>query len=282
MRRTLALLTIGVLALTGCTADPAPSQGTTDGAAQRACLPTPSACGFPDATNTGVPDGTALTMVDGNVALTTAGMVYENQDVRGCVEVHADNVTIRNTRISGSGCQYVLRNFGTNLTVTDSEVTCASGAGTAIASTDYTVTRTDVHGCENGFNVNGRVAVKDSWVHDLFGVDGSHTDGAQFNQGATAIVFEHNTIVSPNPGGTAAIIMWNEGDPQNSNVTIQNNLLAGGAWTLYCPRSDATGVRIVGNRFGAAGYGAAAACTPGHVDQFAGNITDDTGAPLNP
>jgi hypothetical protein len=38
----------------------------------------------------------------------------------------------------------------------------------------------------------------------------------------------------------------------------------------------------VGNRFGAAGYGAAAACTPGHVDQFAGNITDDTGAPLNP
>jgi hypothetical protein len=119
-------------------------------------------------------------------------------------------------------------------------------------------------------------------VHDLFGIDGSHTDGAQLNQGAEAIVFEHNTIVSPMPGGTAAIIMWNEGDPQNRDVTISNNLLAGGAWTLYCPRSDSTGVRVVGNRFGAAEFGPAAACTAGHVAEFTGNTVDASGAPLTP
>jgi hypothetical protein len=279
---TMIALAMVVAVLTACSRSEPPAPTATDNRATEGCVANPSGCGFPDATNSGVPASTALTDVAGDVALTTPGMVYEGVDVHGCVEVRADNVTIRNSRISGPGCQYALHNQAAGLTITDTEVTCARTAGTGIASSDFTASRVNVHGCENGFNVSGRATIRDSWVHDLFGIEGSHTDGAQLNQGAESIVLEHNTIVSPLPGGTAAIIMWNEGDPQNRDVTISNNLLAGGAWTLYCPRSDSTGVRVVGNRFGAAEFGPVAACTAGHVAEFAGNIADASGAPLNP
>jgi hypothetical protein len=276
------VLTISAIAVVaGCGGDPEPTPAPIDSAAH-GCVPRPSACGFPDGTNSGVPAGAALMVVTGDVALTTPGQVYEGQDVHGCVEVHADNVTIKNSRISGAGCQYALHNQATGLTIVDSEINCADTAHTAIGSSDLTATRVDVHGCENGFNVSGRVTVEDSWVHDLYAPAGAHTDGAQLNQGAESVVFEHNTILSPLPGGTAAIIMWNEGDPQNRDVTISGNLLAGGAWTLYCPRSDTTGVRVVGNRISPGGFGPAAACTAGHVAEFTDNIADDTGTALSP
>lgn len=277
----LVLVISTIAALAGCGGEAEPSPAPTD-TSTSGCLRQPSACGYPDGTNTGVPSGTALAVVTGNVALTTPGQVYTGQDVHGCLEVHADNVTIRNTRISGGNCQFALLNQGTGLTIVDSEVNCAETAHTAIGSSDLTATRVDVHGCENGFNISGRVTVQDSWVHDLYAPAGAHTDGAQLNQGAEAVVFQHNTIVSPSPGGTAAIIMWNEGDPQNHDVTITGNLLAGGAWTLYCPRSDSTGVRVVGNRISPGVFGPAAACTAGHVAEFADNIVDDTGSVLSP
>ena len=40
------------------------------------CMARPSTCGYPDETNTGVPAGTPLTLVNGDVHLTTAGQMY--------------------------------------------------------------------------------------------------------------------------------------------------------------------------------------------------------------
>src|SRR2546427_3410110 len=54
---------------------------------------------YPDATNTGVPAGTALTVVNGDVTISTAGMIYENKDVRGCITVNAANVIIRKSKV---------------------------------------------------------------------------------------------------------------------------------------------------------------------------------------
>jgi hypothetical protein len=142
------------------------------------------------------------------------------------------------------------------------------------------VIRANIHNCENGLNVGGNVTVKDSYIHDLFDGNGAHTDGAQFNQGASNITFTHNTIISPAPGGTSAIIMWDENDPQNANVLISGNLLAGGTYTLYCPRNNSTNVRIINNRFGPYQYGSSNSCVSGHVAEFTGNVTDSTGAPL--
>jgi hypothetical protein len=74
--------------------------------------------------------------------------------------------------------------------------------------------------------------------------------------------------------------MWDENDPQNTNVLISGNLLAGGTYTLYCPRNNSTNVRIINNRFGPYQYGSSNSCVSGHVAAFTGNVTDGTGAPL--
>jgi hypothetical protein len=108
--------------------------------------------------------------------------------------------------------------------------------------------------------------------------NGAHTDGAQFNQGASNITFTHNTIIVPTPGSTSAIIMWDEGGVQNANVLLERNLFAGGTYTLYCGREGvANNVRILNNRFGPFEFGYANACDSGG-EVWTGNVRDSTGA----
>jgi hypothetical protein len=87
------------------TSSPSPSPTVTTTGPQRGCLANPHVCGFPDATNTGVPAGTALTVVTGNVVLSTLGMTYQGKDVRGCITVTAPNVTIKNVKVTCGGIE---------------------------------------------------------------------------------------------------------------------------------------------------------------------------------
>ena len=74
------------------------------------CMPKPSACGYPDATNTGVPPGTSLDRVDGTVTIDKPGTVYSGHEVHGEILVAADDVTIENTRIVSTS-DYPIRMF---------------------------------------------------------------------------------------------------------------------------------------------------------------------------
>jgi hypothetical protein len=251
---------------------------TPPGGSTRGCMANLAACGLPNAANTGVPAGQSLAVISGNYTVSTDGAVVDGKEIRGCVEVRAANVTIRNSRIVGNGCFYAVRNFSTGLTLSDVDITCGNANGTGVTATNYTIIRANIHNCENGLNVGGNVTLTDSYIHDLFDGNGAHTDGAQFNQGASNITFRHNTIISPAPGGTSAIIMWDESDPQNTNVLITGNLLAGGTYTLYCPRNNSSNVKIIGNRFGSFQYGSTNSCVSGHVAEFSGNVRDSDGA----
>jgi hypothetical protein len=252
-----------------------------NGLPKSGCAAKPSTCGFPDATNTGVPAGTALTTIGNDYSISTAGAVITGKLINGCVEVHAANVTIRNSRIVGDGCFYAVRNFSTGLRLENDEITCGNSAGTGVTADNFTMVKSQVTGCENGFNVSGTVTVQDSWIHDLYIASGTHTDGAQFNQGAGSVNFTHNSIVLRDEANSA-IIMWDEGNPQNHDVTITNNLFSGGGYTLYCPRNNTSNVQVTNNRFGSSGYAPMNGCTSGHVANASGNTLDANGAPLQP
>src|SRR5262245_21692866 len=75
------------------------------------CVAAPSSCGFPDATNTGVPAGTALKNVGSQVTsgpgwawnasaskvlVTGDGAVLSGLSIPGNLEIQADNVTVKN------------------------------------------------------------------------------------------------------------------------------------------------------------------------------------------
>ena len=243
--------------------------------------PPPPPPGYPDATNTGVPAGTALTP-RGQLTITTAGAVVEGLDITGGVVVAAANVTIRKCRIRSS-TQYVIKNNSTGLLVEDCEIDGLNGTGNSMGLGDgnLTVRRCNIHGTENGFNVGGPTIVEDSWIHDLYTGGGAHTDGMQFNQGASGITVRHNTIVS-RPGSTSCIIMWDEGNPQNRDVLIENNRLLGpgAAYTIYTPRQGPlSNVRIRNNRMLPAGYGYNGG-NQALVTEWSGNVNDSTGAPV--
>lgn len=242
------------------------------------CVPDPLSCGFPDVGTTG--SQTILTVLNGNRSFSTPNSTITDTQINGCVEVRAANIKFVNVKFNGVGCFYAVRNFSTGLVIEDSDITCGGANGTGVTSNNYTLRRVEIYQCENGLNVSGNVTLEDSLIRNGVTANGAHTDGAQFNQGASNITFRHNTILMPSPGGTSAIIMWDEANPQNSNVLITNNLLAGGTYTLYCPRQGpVTNIVITNNRFGYFQYGHSNGCVGNHITTWSGNVDDASGAP---
>jgi hypothetical protein len=243
------------------------------------CAPNPSACGFPDSTNTGVPAGVKLTAKTGDMAIKTAGATISGIDLQGCIRIYVTNVTIKNSKIHCGGpygvFSYEGDYTGGGALIEDTEIDCMNTQATGIGSYGYKALRVDVHGCENGFIIDYGVTVQDSYVHEMFTGNGGHSDGIQMGGNNDLII--HNTVFNLSDGGTSAIIS----DPSNmSNTTISDNLLAGGGYSLYCPRTTSSNVTVTSNRFGkifsSKGGSFAAWVYCDQVAMVKANVWDDT------
>jgi len=234
---------------------------------------------WPDATNTGVPAGTVLTNSSGLLNITVAGTVIEARNHSGGIVVNAPNVTIKRSRIRSTSPFVLIQNNSTELLIIDCEIDGMNSNTNGISPRNVLVRRCNIHHVENGLNVGGPTIVEDSYIHDLFSGNGGHSDGAQFNQGASDITFRHNNIFG---GNTATIIMWDGSGSQNANVLIENNRLDGTAssYTIYTPRTGPlTNVRIRNNRFVRAAFGYNGG-NQSLVTEWSGNVNDVTGAPV--
>jgi hypothetical protein len=229
---------------------PNPPTGT--GPNRTNCGEIPSACGYPDATNTGVPAGTSLTVINGKLLVTKSGTVIDRKDIRGCVELgsSASKVIIRRSKITCLTDPYAIRSFttrpkGSELLVEDSEIDCGNRNAGGPSTESYILRRVEIRNCENGADVGSNVTVEESWIHHMYSGATGHADGLQFSGGSN-IVVRHNTIY-PGAYTNAAIITHRDG---NSNVLIESNLLAGGgSYTLYCPMYSSNNLRVINNRF---------------------------------
>jgi hypothetical protein len=200
------------------------------------CMPKPSACGFPDATNTGVPPGTPLTRVDGSVTLSTPGQVYSGREVHGSIRITASNVTIEKTRVIGSSEVPLIypTSGATNTVIRDVEVDMAGQEeGKGIAFDNYTAQRVWFHNGLDCAHQGNNVTITDSFcdLPKLGSGSAAHADGFQSDGGGN-YVFRHNTIRNPN-SQTSAILMSTNTSPI-SNVVIDHNLMSGGGYTVYC------------------------------------------------
>jgi len=218
------------------TTKPATSAPQTTSASNTVAPPPTNTGAFPNASNTGVPAGTVLTKRGGFTA-STAGAVYQNLEINGCVTLTsgANNVTFRNVLFKSSGCFWLLLNDNgaTGLQVIDSEFDGLgnSSGDAAIAGGNYTLTRVNIHGTVDGGKLGDNVTIQDSYIHDLDITNDSHNDGFQ-SLGSNGVRIVHNTIIVKS-GSTSAIILSTGSADAMRNITIDSNLLGGGAYTVY-------------------------------------------------
>lgn len=205
--------------------------------------------GWPDATNSGVRDQAALER-SGSVTVTTDGAVIENLDINGRIIVKADNVTIRNVRVTGNA-SHLIRNHGRDLLVEDTTLIGQRPCAAGIAFTNYTARRVDISGCADGLKANSDVVIEDSYIHELRKWSGTHNDGIQ-GTGGSNIVIRNNRIEGPLRASVSAI-KFDSLNRHLDNVTIEENLIAGGGFSIYLEAGEGmdppTNARIINNVF---------------------------------
>lgn len=246
-----------------------------------------------DACNVTAVDGTTCTFYreaengpvsDPICAFTTANHVVDGMDIKACAEIRAPGVVIRNSKLSCRESWVVMSGFdysGTPVLLEDDEISCmpdgvTEAAGkTGVTYNNYTLRRANIHSCENAVSVLENATIEDSYLHDLYVLVGvTHSDGVQIFQGATNLTLTHNSIDGGN--GNSAITSPKMADGIASNVLIQDNLLIGGGYTLYCQEGGAgNNYRVINNHFIVGAYAPWIFCED--ETEVRGNVYEETG-----
>jgi hypothetical protein len=239
------------------------------------CFSAPGSCGYPDPAfhNVGVPAGVTLTP-SGGMTITTPGTVIDSKDVTGSIEIQANNVVIKNTRITVTGggcgtqdsCGNSAIHVGGAYTVTISSVELTTDANTTVEHAirnanggTITVDHVYQHGNIDSLCNCGNATIRDTYSIIHLAMANDHLENT-YSDGS-ALTIDHNTFL--NTVGQTANIFANtnngSGGACSNKLTINNNLLAGGGYSIYpCGNASSAGtsaVSITNNRFARCGGG---------------------------
>jgi len=204
--------------------------------------------GFPDATNTGIPEGACP---NGLVAATltetepASGKVIECYRFDGAVPYirpEIKNVTYRYCRFETKDDTF-LNLQGGPVTIEDSEFTGPAGTWirTAYDANDLSVRRCNFSGMANAIEFGTtNVVIEDNYVHDFGNVtQDQHADGFQ-TEGADSFTISHNTVLFNEVWGSTSALLLKAG----AKSQVKDNLLAGGGYTIHVSGD----LDFVGNR----------------------------------
>ena len=233
----------------------------------------------PGEETTGVPFGTVL-RPSGAVEVTVPGMVIDRLDVHGPVDVRADGVVIRRSRVRGGDFWGIRIHDGvTGTRIEDTTIAPARPKRELDgirAESGFVGLRLDISRTSDGVKAGSGTRLEASWIHDLTAGTDDHSDAVQILSG-TGIALVGNAL----EGASNAAVMASTEFGPISGLVIEGNWLAGGNYTLNLrggPYGPLTRLRVIGNRFERdARYGPVA--IDGHVEQ-AGNVWVADGRPL--
>jgi hypothetical protein len=287
-------------------ANPTPAFAVT---AMLNCALKPSTCGYPDASNTGVPATVTLKSVPGQatsgpgwhwdtrgwVTIDGDGAVFSGYKVNAPIDVTADNVIISNvlSTLGGENFGIALRHAN-HTTISWSQIGPPPGAtrlmvgikdiyGDALGTR---VTRSEITNTSTGVQLE-QGAILNNFIHDMGYVTGDHTNGITSNGSRVRLVIRHNTIFNQR-SQTDAIGLFEDFGVQ-ANRLIDNNLIAGGGYTLYGGQNPggptAYDIRVTNNRFSrmffsrGGSYGPVTAYNRTATgNQWSNNVWDNTNA----
>jgi hypothetical protein len=317
LTRAWAIAVAAIVVLTGCGGSGTKSTGRTVVAKgtrtatvavavagnRTNCMRVPSACGYPDATNTGVPAGTTLTLRSGAVVVSTPGTTISGIGLTGTIDVEASDTTIEDSEVTVDGTQVcgascggkgIWIKPGVSGTVIQ-DVTCHGGAPNGVDVTQYCilnsgsatqVKRVRAYNCTECFAGPGTLS--DSFLDVTGTIKGEHYEDIYYGGGGGPLRVDHDTML--NPQGQTAVVFASVDFGDQTALTITNNLMAGGGYVIYGGASGSNGhvtgpVRIAGNRFSrryspnGGSYGVVAYLNSA-VTSWSGNIWDETLRPV--
>jgi hypothetical protein len=214
--------------------------------------------GYPGSDNTGVV-GLRLPRrdrVDPLNGMTISGVEIDSD----FVAVKNNNVTFDHVKIKYTGPlggSFTIVNIQVGVTGTtflDSEVDGQGATERAIYGvTEVVVRRSNIHGTANGIEVSNRITATDNYIHDIFTPSGQiwHADGIQTASSANDLTITHNTIfLTSSETGAVNFVGSSPGSGDFlTDVLVDNNLMAGGSYTVYVGADINTNVRVTNNKF---------------------------------
>jgi Right handed beta helix region len=279
------------------------------------CAEVPSRCGYPDGTNTGLPSGTILKAVPGQVSsgpgwyynallhyveVYGKGAILSSLYIPYNLDISASGVTIKNSHIVTSGSFGISLRHAAGAVIEDSII---SGRDSTIGRLDAGIM--DIYGDSTGLLIArnnilyARTAVlvstgtvSGNYIHAFGYLLGDHTNGI-FDPGSTAPLTIANNTILVGYGQTDAISLDSSapGRPV-ANKTVTGNLLAGGSYTVYggaSLRNITSDIIIEDNRFSGVYYAKCGQYGPaayfgvnGKGNVWRGNIWDNSGKAVPP
>jgi hypothetical protein len=245
--------------------------------------------------NTGVPDGTALTVHNGDLTVTTAGAVIDAMDIRGFLKIEANDVTVKRSIIRGRdpgtvNMALVSAFSGSrNVTITDS--TLRPGVRSAnldgLKGRGFTATRLDVSGTVDAALVFGDdVTIQDSWFHDTAYFspyrgqpdNQTHNDAVQI-EGGNHIRVTGNTL----EGAHNSAVMITQNYARTTDLMISGNRLSGGGCTVNLSDKNKGPMQVTlqDNRFGPSRLDCAVVSPGTTKPSMTNNTFLATGAPVS-
>jgi hypothetical protein len=187
---------------------------------------------------TGLPPGTRLTTLDTNDGsahrVIKPNTVLDGVHVIGDLFIAADNVKIVNSQIDG-GIQAEFDGRDYSYSITDSTVgpTDECLTAPAIGVANYSVERVLIRGHADGFRDSGdNIKIKDSYAKLCSDGTKNYADGIQtFNAGKN-LVLDHTTLDMRDVVNYNSPIFFNDRPDGTTDVTITNNLVMGGNYTV--------------------------------------------------
>jgi hypothetical protein len=244
-----------------------------------------------------VPAGTPLTVINGDVEVTTPGTVIDAKHIKGALIIKASNVKVTRSLIDGkAGSDSVVIVSGSGILLQDDEVTVAhpSVSSDVMSVRGATLNRLNIHGGVDGMKLWSNSVVENSWIHGLryYASDPAQHGGPTHND-AIQILSGTNIRITGNylqaVSSNNAAIQVTQGTGSTSGLLVSDNWADGGACTFNFSGAGPggkllpmSGITVTGNRFGhTMKYSGCAIIVDLQTTiKQSGNVYDDTGKPI--
>lgn len=179
----------------------------------------------------------------GSVVSSANNQIIENLDITGSVTITHTGVILRNCKITQNNSATYNVSANGAPTISYCEIDGgANGSFTGVGLWDGgTITNCKIHGFENGLIAKSNSIVTNNYIYRMRydNEPSPHYDCMEFN-GGTNLTVSGNTF--QNLQSQTSCVMLDNLEAGLSNITVTNNAMGGGGYTLYCDGQFGGGV----------------------------------------